>query len=184
MPLKPVVHWGVDLCCGGELLTDGGRPSLRFQLRGRPGVSRVAARAMCRLPAVGGESVIHESLIWGKAVGLPLGGGICSFSIQRTGRCRMSGGRSIESVVSSVVHGHTVGRVGNGDLSGSSAWRVLLRWCVEMVLGARVASWNICWTVVGKVMRKRVSGHSRSRCHGDDTSGQAGSMARAALMQG
>lgn len=178
--LTPLVSFEpVDLCCGGELLQiDGGGAPLVVQLQGRPGVPRIAGGAVRWLPAVGGEGVIHEGLVWGEAVGLSLGGGIRSFSIQCTGRCRISGGQSIESVV------HALGGMWNGDLSSSPAWGVLMRWGMELVLWVRVASRNIYRTVVRKTRRKRLSGHSGPGCHGDDTPRQAGPVARAALMQG
>lgn len=70
MPLKPVVAWSIDLCSGGELLqVDGCGAPLGFQLQGvfwgRSGIMRDVGGARRWLPAVGGEGVVHESLLWG-----------------------------------------------------------------------------------------------------------------------
>ncbi|KAG7235962.1 hypothetical protein INR49_001700 [Caranx melampygus] len=81
--LKAVVHWGgVDLRGGGELLqVDGGGAALGFTLQGglrwRADASGgVVGGAVRWLSAVGGEGVVHESLLQGEAVGMPLGGGV------------------------------------------------------------------------------------------------------------
>ena len=164
MALEPVVHRSIDLCGGGELLqVDWGGAPLGFQLqgvlRGGPGVTGVVGGARWRLPAIGGVGVVHESLLWGKAVGLPLGGGVRSFPVRHTGWWGESGGRTVESVLSSVVQAHTVGGMEDGDLCCSSAGGLLLRRRVVLALAARVASLDSCWTVVGKRMRKWMFGH-------------------------
>lgn len=162
MPFKPVVHRSIDLCGGGELLQiDGGGAPLGFQLqgvlRGRPGVTWVVGRVGGWLPAVGGVGVVHKSLLWREAVGLPLGGGVRLFPVRYVGGWGKSGGLSIESVLSSVVQAHAVGGMEDGDLSSSSAWGVLLGRGVVLALAARVAGLDSCWT--GKWRRKRVFGH-------------------------
>lgn len=189
MALEPVVHRSVDLCGGGELLqVDWGGPPLGFQLQGvlwgRPGVTGVVGGARGRLPAVGGVGVVHESLLWGKAVGLPLGGGVRSFPVRHTGWWGKSGGRSVKSVLSSVVQIHTVGGMEDGDLCCSSAGGLLLRRGVVLALAARVASLDSCWTVVGKWMRKRMFGHPWPWCDWHDAPSQTRSTAGAALMEG
>lgn len=164
MPLKSVVHWSVDLCGGRELLqVDGGGAPLGFQLQGvlwgRPGIMGVVGGARWWLPAVGGVGVVHESLLWGKAVGLPLGGGVCSFPVCHIGGWDKPGRRTIESVLSSVVQAHSVGRMEDGDLCGSSGWGVLQGRGVVLAMAARVPELAPCWTVVGKWRRKRVFTH-------------------------
>lgn len=164
MPFKPVVHRSIDLCSRGELLqVDRGRASLGLQLqgvlRGRPGVTGIVGGARWRLPAVGGVGVVHESLLWGEAVGLPLSGGVRSLPIRHAGGWGKSGGWRIESVLSSVVQAHAVGGMHDGDLGSSSARGVLLGRGVVLALAARVAGLDPCWTVVRKWRRQRVFGH-------------------------
>lgn len=159
MPVKPVVHRGVHLCGGGELLqVDRRGPPFGFQLqgvlRGRPGVTGVVGGARWRLPAVGGEGVVHESLLRGEAVARALGGGVRSFPVRHIGGWGESGGRSIESVLASVVQAHAISRVEDGDFGCSPARGVLLGRSV--VLAARVAGLDPSWTV--KCRRKRVFG--------------------------
>lgn len=162
VPFEPVVHWSVHLCGGGELLqVDGGGAALCFQLQGvlrrRPGVAGGGVRR--RLPAVGGEGVVHESLLRGEAARLPLGGGVRSLPVRHAGGWSKPGGRSVESVLSSVVQAHGVGGMEDGDLRRGSGRGVLLRRGVVLAVVARVTGVDARWTVVDKRRRKGVFGH-------------------------
>lgn len=158
------IHLSVHLCSGVELLkVEGGGASRGFQLQrvhwGGPGFPGVVGRAGWRLPAVGGERIVHESLFWRNGVGVPLGGGVCCFPIYHIGRWDEPGRRTVESVLSSVVQTHGVRWMEDGDLCGSPAHRVLLGRGVVLVDAARVPDLDPSWITVGKQRRRRVFPH-------------------------